>query len=88
MVLIRDESAVRIRSSVAEELPCVPNLTNHVEVEVCDDGCEPHIPKTDSQGLRIMQERADSIGAKLVIDPPGPDSPGTCVHVYLDATSR
>jgi signal transduction histidine kinase len=60
----------------------------YAEIEVCDDGREPHIPKADSQGLRIMQERADSIGAKLVIDPPAQDSPGTCVHVYLDSTSR
>jgi signal transduction histidine kinase len=60
----------------------------YAEVEVCDDGRQPHSPRADSQGLRIMQERADSIGAKLVIDPPTPDSPGTCVHVYLDSTSR
>lgn len=60
----------------------------YAEIEVIDDGIRPHSPALDSQGHRIMHERAESIGAELSIDPPVPGRPGTRVRVRIGADNR
>ena len=60
----------------------------YAEVEVSDDGVRAHSPAPDSQGHRIMHERAESIGAELSIDPPAPGRPGTRVRVRVGAGNR
>jgi signal transduction histidine kinase len=53
------------------------------EIEVGDDGTHRHRPRTDSQGLKIMRERSESIGAELVVEEPTPDRAGTRVLVRM-----
>lgn len=53
------------------------------EIEVIDDGNRPHAPRPDSQGLRIMSERAQSIGALLEVSAPAPERTGTRVSIRL-----
>ncbi len=60
----------------------------YAEVEVSDDGVRQHSPALDSQGHRIMHERAESIGAELQIDPPAPGRPGTRVRVRVGTANR
>lgn len=60
----------------------------YAEVEVSDDGVRAHSPAPDSQGHRIMHERAESIGAELEIDPPAPGRPGTRVRVSVGTVNR
>lgn len=55
----------------------------YAEIEVGDDGLHPHVARTDSQGLQIMQERSHSIGAELVVEEPAPGRPGTRVRVRV-----
>lgn len=58
-------------------------------IEVRDDGPwkgTPHRASTHSQGLEIMRERAQAIGATLVIEEPGPTRSGTRVRVSLAET--
>ncbi|WP_051706466.1 sensor histidine kinase [Nocardioides aequoreus] len=55
----------------------------YAEVEVTDDGVRAHAPRSDSQGLKIMRERAHAIGADLTLEPPGADRPGTRVLVRV-----
>ncbi len=68
-------------------LRCTVNAP-YAEVEVSDDGVRAHSPALDSQGHRIMHERAANIGAELSIDPPAPDRPGTRVRVRIGAENR
>ncbi|MCW2868613.1 MAG: two-component sensor histidine kinase [Marmoricola sp.] len=53
------------------------------EIEVLDDGTVPHAPRADSQGLAIMRERARSVSAHLVVEPPTADRAGTRVVVRV-----
>ncbi len=53
------------------------------EIEVRDDGTREHVPRSDSQGLKIMRERSRSIGAEFEVTEPAPDRPGTCVLVRV-----
>jgi two-component sensor histidine kinase len=55
----------------------------HAEIEVGDDGSNAHAPRVDSQGLKIMRERARSIGADLMVEEPAPERPGTRVVVRV-----
>ena len=48
----------------------------YAEIEVGDDGINRHLPKADSQGLKIMRERSRSIGADLAVHEPTPNGPG------------
>lgn len=54
-------------------------------IEVRDDGSRPHAPSSDSQGVSIMRERAESIGARLTVESPQMDRPGTRVVVVMPA---
>ena len=58
------------------------------EIEVRDDGTNPHTPRSDSQGLKIMRERSRSIGAELVVTEPTADLPGTQVTVRVGSPTR
>jgi signal transduction histidine kinase len=60
----------------------------YAEIEVGDDGVNEHLPKADSQGLKIMRERSRSIGADLVVQKPGPERPGTRVVVRVGSPNR
>jgi signal transduction histidine kinase len=55
----------------------------YAEIEVGDDGTRPHAPAAHSHGLKIMQERAVSIGAELSIEAPTPRRPGTRVLIRV-----
>src|SRR5215212_7725459 len=39
MILVCDERAVRIRTTIAEELPRITYFTNLVEIQICYDEC-------------------------------------------------
>lgn len=54
------------------------------EIEVVDDGQGLGAGREDSHGLKIMRERADRIGADLVVQSPALDGHGTRVLVRLD----
>jgi signal transduction histidine kinase len=54
------------------------------EIEVVDDGEGLGPGRTDSHGLKIMQERADRIGAELQIESPARDGRGTRVRICID----
>ncbi|MET0997261.1 MAG: histidine kinase [Marmoricola sp.] len=58
------------------------------EIEVGDDGTRGHLPKADSQGLKIMRERSRSIGAELVVEEPTPERAGTRVLVRMGPPTR
>lgn len=53
------------------------------EIEVADDGTRRHAPRSDSNGLKIMRERAQAIGAALDVRPPDGSSIGTRVRVRV-----
>lgn len=53
------------------------------EIEVADDGTRSHAPRADSNGLQIMRERAEAIGASLEVRPPDSASVGTRVRVRV-----
>lgn len=55
----------------------------YAEIEVRDDGTNPHSPRADSQGMKIMRERSRNIGATLVIEAPTPAAMGTRVVVRV-----
>ncbi len=55
----------------------------YVEIEVGDDGTRPHAPAADSHGMKIMRERAATIGADLSIEAPTPERPGTRVLIRV-----
>ena len=54
------------------------------EISVVDDGDGLGSPRDDSHGLNIMRERADRIGADLVVQSPAHHSRGTRVTIRLD----
>jgi signal transduction histidine kinase len=56
----------------------------HAEIAVVDDGNGLGTGREDSHGLKIMRERADRIGADLVVESPAYDGKGTRVAVRLD----
>jgi signal transduction histidine kinase len=56
----------------------------HAVIEVVDDGQGLGVARDDSHGLKIMRERADRIGAELVVESPGHDGVGTRVSIRLD----
>jgi signal transduction histidine kinase len=60
----------------------------YAEIEVRDDGTNPHAPRRDSQGLKIMRERSRSIGAELVVTEPSRERPGTHVTVRVGSPTR
>lgn len=53
------------------------------EIVVRDDGTGLGEARPDSQGVRIMQERAAAVGARIRVDSPAHDGRGTCVTVRL-----
>jgi signal transduction histidine kinase len=54
------------------------------EISVVDDGDGLGAGRDDSHGLKIMRERADRIGADLVVQSPARDGRGTRVTVRID----
>lgn len=60
----------------------------YAEIEVGDDGTNPHAPKADSQGMTIMRERSRSIGAELDVQEPRPERPGTRILVRVGSANR
>jgi signal transduction histidine kinase len=52
-------------------------------IEVADDGQGLGVGREDSHGLKIMQERADKIGADLQIESPAGDGRGTRVTITV-----
>ncbi len=60
----------------------------HAEIEVRDDGTNPHTPRSDSQGVKIMRERSRSIGAELEVTEPSSARPGTRVTVRVGAPTH
>lgn len=57
----------------------------HARIVVRDDGVGMQAGRDDSYGLRVMHERAERIGATLMIDGTGAPHPGTSVVVDLRA---
>jgi signal transduction histidine kinase len=55
----------------------------YAEIEVTDDGAGLQSARDDSHGLRIMNERADRIGADLSVESPVDGTRGTRVSVRL-----
>lgn len=55
----------------------------YAEVEVLDDGTHRHRPRSDSQGMKIMRERAQAIGADLLVEVPDAQRAGTRVRVRV-----
>ncbi len=60
----------------------------YAEIEIGDDGVNQHLPKADSQGLKIMRERSRIIDADLEVDEPSAERPGTRVVVRVGGASR
>ena len=60
----------------------------YAEIEVLDDGSRAHEPRPDSHGMKIMHERAASIGADLDVCGPESTGVGTRVSVRLGAATR
>jgi signal transduction histidine kinase len=60
----------------------------YAEIDVRDDGTNPHTPRSDSQGLKIMRERSRSIGAELVVTEPSTERPGTGVTVRVGSPAH
>ncbi|MGO4257958.1 sensor histidine kinase [Marmoricola sp. RAF53] len=56
----------------------------YVSIEVIDDGDGLGAGRADSHGLQIMRERADRIGADLVVESPVIADRGTRIIVRLD----
>jgi signal transduction histidine kinase len=54
------------------------------EIEVVDDGQGLGTGREDSHGIKIMRERADRIGADLVVQSPADDGRGTRVSIRID----
>lgn len=55
----------------------------NAEITVLDDGAGLGPGREDSHGLKIMRERADRVGADLLIDSPALDGGGTRVCIRL-----
>ena len=60
----------------------------YAEIEVGDDGVNGHLPKADSQGLKIMRERSRSINADLDVHEPTAERPGTRVVVRVGSSTH
>ncbi len=60
----------------------------YAQIEIGDDGVNPHEPRSDSQGLKIMRERSKTIGAELVVTEPTTSEPGTRVTVRVGTPAR
>jgi len=56
----------------------------HAQIEVVDDGEGLGAGREDSHGLKIMRERADRIGADLVVESPARNGRGTRVCITID----
>jgi signal transduction histidine kinase len=56
----------------------------NAEIEVIDDGDGLGAGRDDSHGLSIMRERAERIGAELLVESPARDDRGTRVSIRLD----
>jgi len=56
----------------------------HVQIDVVDDGEGLGAGRTDSHGLKIMRERAERIGADLLVESPARNGRGTRVSIRLD----
>jgi signal transduction histidine kinase len=54
------------------------------EISVLDDGDGLGAPRDDSHGMKIMRERADRIGADLIVQSPAHDGRGTRVTIRID----
>lgn len=54
------------------------------EISVVDDGAGLGSGRDDSHGMKIMQERADRIGADLTVQSPALDGHGTRVTIRID----
>jgi signal transduction histidine kinase len=54
------------------------------EITIQDDGDGLGAPREDSHGLKIMRERADRIGADLIVKSPARDGRGTSVTIRID----
>lgn len=54
------------------------------EIDIVDDGEGMGQGRDDSHGLRIMRERADRVGADLVVTSPARDGRGTRISVRLE----
>jgi signal transduction histidine kinase len=54
------------------------------EIQVVDDGDGLGVGREDSHGLKIMRERADRIGAVLVVQSPAREGRGTRVSIVID----
>jgi signal transduction histidine kinase len=54
------------------------------EINVLDDGDGLGAPRDDSHGLMIMRERADRIGADLIVQSPAYEGRGTRVTIRID----
>ncbi len=55
----------------------------YADIDVVDDGQGLGPGREDSHGLKIMRERADRIGADLLVQSPAEDGRGTRVAVRL-----
>jgi signal transduction histidine kinase len=56
----------------------------YADVEVLDDGQGLGVGREDSHGLKIMRERADRIGADLLVESPADNGRGTRVAIRLE----
>jgi signal transduction histidine kinase len=56
----------------------------YADVEVVDDGQGLGVGREDSHGLKIMRERADRIGADLLVESPADNGRGTRVAIRLE----
>jgi signal transduction histidine kinase len=54
------------------------------EISVLDDGEGLGVPRDDSHGMKIMRERADRIGADLIVQSPAQNGRGTRVTIRID----
>ena len=66
---------------------CCTVQAPYARIEVVDDGVQAHAPRATSQGLKIMRERAEGIGASLQVEEPA-EGRGTRVTVSLEGGSR
>jgi signal transduction histidine kinase len=66
---------------------CCTVRAPYARIEVLDDGARAHAAGPTSHGLKIMRERAEGIGADLLVEEPAQDR-GTRVTVSLDGASR
>jgi len=56
----------------------------HAVIDVVDDGQGLGAGRDDSHGMKIMRERAERIGADLLVESPARSGRGTRVSIRLD----